>query len=158
MLSTYGYDSIHQTKDNIPVSYTINQQSPDPIYGLDPGKRPHSVWSIKRPELYINTMISNMGCNHKSNMYHKNSGKLNICADDLNNQYLMTLKWYQTIDTLLSSEMLAMKILIDNHTDINADTVKWMNHLAFSAKSKSGYKLTWNEFMNVPQKEGYWSA
>ena len=71
-------------------------------------------------------------------MYYNNSGKHNICVDELNRQYLMELKWYHTIENFFSADMLSIMSLIGNHTDLNSDTVKCMCPLAFSDK-----KLRW---------------
>ena len=68
----------------------------------------------------------------------------------------MVLKWYQTIDTLCSSEMRAMMSLTNNHNYLNADTVKWINPLAFTSKYNSNYNSTWDEDMDCPHKEVYW--
>ena len=64
-------------------------------------------------------MVVNLGCNHKSNMYHNDSGKLNHCANEINHQFLITLKCCQTIDTISSDDIHAMMIFIDEHTKIS---------------------------------------
>ena len=51
-----------------------------------------------------------------------------------------------------------MMILIEKHTDINADTVEWMHSLAFSAKANSDDNPMWDEAINGLYKKGYWSV
>ena len=65
-------------------------------------------------------------------MYHNHSGKYNICDDDINHQYIMALKWYQTIETLCYADMHAMISLIEKRADLDANTVNWMHPLDFS--------------------------
>ena len=48
-----------------------------------------------------------------------------------------------------------MIILINNHTNLNADTVYWIHPLDFTAKSNSDDNPTWGEAMNDPHKYGY---
>ena len=117
---------------------------------------PCSGQSINRPELYVTTLIANMGYNWKANVYHKHSGKLNICTNDFNHKYLMAFKWSQTVDTLRPTDMQAVPILIEKHTNIDTDTVEWIHHIDIVAKSNSDYNPTWDEAISGPHKEGYW--
>ena len=103
-------------------------------------------------------MVANMGYNWKESAYNNHSGKHNISSNDLNHKYMRALKWYHTTDILCYSDMRAMMILIEKHTNIDADTVEWMHHLAFSDKSNSDDNPMWDEARNVTHKEGYWLA
>ena len=70
----------------------------------------------------------------------------------------MELKWSHTIYTIRSDDIHAMMRLIKKHTDINADTVKWIHPLSDSAKSNPYDYPTWYIAMNGQHKEGYFLA
>ena len=104
-------DTISQTKDNMHLfNDPINKQLAYLINGLESVRRTHSGWRVKRPEIFVPTMIANMLYNRKPYAYRNHSRKHNICSNNLNHQYPMTLKRYQTIETLSSS---------DTHTTIS---------------------------------------
>ena len=70
----------------------------------------------------------------------------------------MLFNWYQNIEALCYSGMCAMMRLIDNHTNLNACTVKCMHLISFAAKSNSDDNPMWDEAMNFPHKQGCCSA
>ena len=111
-----------------------------------------SGWCINQSVIYVSTMIDNLGYNQNVNSYNKNSGTHNICDNDLNHQYLIVLKWSQTIETLCSDDMHSMMISIKKHVDLNADTVEWVHPLDFAAKTKLYDNPMWDEGMNGLQK------
>ena len=47
--------------------------------------------------------------------------------------------------------------LIENHTDIDVDTVEWIHPRAFDAKANSDDKPMLDEATNGSHKEGFWS-
>ena len=103
-------------------------------------------------------MVSNLGYNRKENSHHKHSGRHKIRANKLNHKYLIEFSWYQTIETICSTDTSAMKILTEKNTNIDTYKVEWMNPLAISTKDNSDDNPTWDESINGPHKEGYCSA
>ena len=91
-------------------------------------------------------------------MYHKNSRKRKISADELNHQYLMELNLSQTFFNIYFYDMRNMMSLIEKHINLDANTVKWIHILDFSSKDNSNANPNWDESMNVPHTEEYWWA
>jgi hypothetical protein len=51
-----------------------------------------------------------------------------------------------------------MTTLLEQHTDIDEDTIEWMHPLALAAKANAEDNPQWEEAMSGPYKEGYWKA
>ena len=69
MPNTPGSDYINETKDKISVSDPIDQQWSDPIDGYEPVALTNIGRHIKQPEIYVPTIISNLGYNQEKNEY-----------------------------------------------------------------------------------------
>jgi hypothetical protein len=58
--------------------------------------------------------------------------KQKICAGCLNDQFLSSLNWEQSISTLKSHDARAMMAILNQHTDATDNTIEWMHPLALA--------------------------
>ena len=104
----------------------------------------------------IEECLASTGVEVQPNAY-KNP-KWQIRATELNNQFLMALKWTEMVETLCSANLRAMMHLIEVEMDLDFNTVEAWHPLALAAKANSADNLTWDEAMNGPNRAGYWDA
>ena len=97
-----------------------------------------------------------MNPNQKSYHYLSRSRKCKLsCIQD---SFLMAMKWKYLTDLLHSSDL---KLYISNmqqHTDLDKNTVEWLHPTLFMIQANAQDNPTWDEAMNGPNQEGYWEA
>jgi len=81
-----------------------------------------------------------------------------VRAEVLNQQYLNALKWEATVTMLKSADLRAMMAVVQEHTDLDDETVEWLHPLAFAAKANAEDNPSWEEAMNGINRAGYWKA
>ena len=81
-----------------------------------------------------------------------------VRAGVLNEQYLHSLDWSQTVDALKGGSWKAMLSLMSLYTDKDG-YVDWFHPLALATKANSEDNPNWNQqAMNGPLKDGFWDA
>jgi Reverse transcriptase (RNA-dependent DNA polymerase) len=113
---------------------------------------------VKRPQRLIETMVAAFhgGSDQEPNAYR--NPKRKIRAEGLNQQFLMALQWNQLVETLQSADLRAMMNLLEQHTDLENNTVEWMHPMILAAKANAEDNPTWDQAMNGPDRSGYWEA
>ena len=76
----------------------------------------------------------------------------------LNQRFLSTLCWTETLDYLQSNEFARMWSLAINDMDMDNDTYEWLHPMILAAKANAEDNPSWEEAMNGPLAEGYWKA
>ena len=117
--------------------------------------RTRSGRQIKRPKRLIETFISEI--NRCGKFKPKPNSKM-IKSSDLNQQFLMALKWNQVVDMIKSKDLAAMMAWTENHTDPDNGTIEEWHPLALSSLANASDNPNWDEAMSGPDKAGYWEA
>ena len=72
----------------------------------------------------------------------------------LNQAYTNSLNWDRTVNVLRGGTLGAMWAELEQHTDQQSGTIKWMKPALFSG-ANSEDNPTWNEAMGGPTAKGY---
>ena len=81
-----------------------------------------------------------------------------VKSGDLNQQFLMALKWNQVVETIRSKDLAAMMTWMDQHMDPNDGTIEEWHPMALASLANASDNPTWDQAMNGPDKAGYWDA
>jgi len=136
----------------------MHAPEPEPEPEPETELRTRSGRRVNRLTRLIETMVAQ--CNKpprgEPNAYRNPKRKIN--AEALNKQFLMALQWNQVVETLKSADHRAMMSLMEQHTDLDSNTVEWMHPMALAAKANAEDNPTWDQAMNGPDQQGYWEA
>ena len=111
---------------------------------------------LKQPDRLTYKMAAFKEFEKQSNPYC--NPKRKVLSSQLNEQFLMGLKWNQAINAIKSNDLQSMMNLMSQHTDVDDGTVEWMHPMILAAQANSADNPTWNEAMSGPDKDGYWKA
>ena len=117
--------------------------------------RTRSGRQIKRPKRLIETFISEID---RSGKFKPKLNSKMIKSSDLNQQFLMALKWNQVVDMIKSKDLAAMMAWTENHTDPDNGTIEEWHPMALSSLANASDNPNWDEAMSGPDKAGYWEA
>jgi hypothetical protein len=81
-------------------------------------------------------MKASRGFKDNSYTYGKNR-KQKVKAGVLNDQYLMALKWNETVEFMKSADLQAMMTLIESHNDPEENTVEDWHPMAFAGTANA---------------------
>ena len=70
----------------------------------------------------------------------------------------MSMKWKCLTDSLHSSDLKLYITNMQQHTDLDRNTVEWLHPMMFMIQANAQDNPTWDEAMNGPNQEGYWEA
>ena len=76
----------------------------------------------------------------------------------LNDQYLHSLNWEQTIDMVQSGDLQSLLAQIELETDPDTGTVEALFPMALAAKANADNNPNWDQAMNGPYAKGYMKA
>jgi hypothetical protein len=76
----------------------------------------------------------------------------------LNQAYTNSLHWDRAVNRLRGGTLGAMWAKLEQHTDQEEGTIKWMHPALFLVKANSGDNPTWNKAMVGGPTKGYWQA
>jgi Reverse transcriptase (RNA-dependent DNA polymerase) len=79
-------------------------------------------------------------------------------AAQLNHQFLMALKWNDVADNLRNGQLQVMMNLVEQHTDLYNNMVKWMHPMVLAMQANASDNPTWDQAMNGPDAEDYMKA
>ena len=68
------------------------------------------------------------------------------------------MKWKCLTDSLHSSDLKLYITNMQQHTDLDQNTVEWLHPMMFMIQANAQDNPTWDEAMNGPNQEGYWQA
>jgi hypothetical protein len=159
-----AFDAPDAFDDNDPVDQAavpLPPADPDPAPMGNPAPEPTRTRSgreVHRPVQFIETMLSQRSPSSliSSNAYL--NPKHSVRASLYNSQFLMSLNWSQTVESLRSADLSAMMHVIDQHTDVDQNTIEWMHPMVLAAKANAEDNPSWEEAMNGPDREGYLEA
>ena len=126
-----------------------------------PVKQPlrQSTRVVKKPIRLIESMNFSLGfhgADQEANLYL--NPKRKVRSEWLNHQFLMAIKWDQTINSIQSSDCRNMLNLMQMNTTIDNNTVEWMHPGTLAAKANAADTPAWEQAMNGPDSKGYWEA
>ena len=78
--------------------------------------------------------------------------------EQLNAQFLQSLKWDTAIDAIKSADLRQMERVLLQHIDPYQGTVEEMHPLALMTKVDTVDNLNWEQVMNGPDSAGSWEA
>ena len=84
--------------------------------------------------------------------------KQRVKAGKLNDQFIQGIHWNNVIESLRNGDLLALYSWMDQQYDDEEDTNEEWHPMALFTQANSQDNPTWNEAMNGPDAEGYWSA
>ena len=106
-----------------------------------------STRTRRRPQYFIEGNIGSY-----KNPKHK------IKQSDLNQEFIMGLKWGAFTESLKSADLQIVMTLLGQHTYVDHNTIEQMNPMILGAQANAQDNPTWNQAMNGPYKEEYWKA
>ena len=75
----------------------------------------------------------------------------------VNDQFLASLNWAETVETLRSTEFSKLWSLTTDY-DFEHSTCEWLHPAILAAKANSEDNPSWEEAMNGPLSDGYWES
>ena len=84
--------------------------------------------------------------------------KQKVQREQLNAQFLQSLKWNTALDAIRSVDQRNMENILLQHTDPYDGTVEEIHPFALAAKADAADNPTWEQAMNGPDSAGYWEA
>ena len=84
--------------------------------------------------------------------------KRKVQREQLNAQFLQSLKWNTALDTIRSVDQRNMENILLQHTNPYDGTVEEMHPFALATKADAADNPTWEQAMNGPDSAGYWEA
>ena len=92
--------------------------------------------------------------------FHRGSShpKQKVQREQLNAQFLQSLKWNTAIDAIKSVDQRKMENILLQHMDPFDRTVEEMHPFVLATKADAADNPTWEQAMNGPDSAGYWEA
>ena len=142
-------NSSTSTDDNALARRRDHLSTPDPeTHGR--GKRHHKPnRNIFDERLWANTASFPRGSSYP---------KQKVLREQLNSQFLQSLRWDQAMDAIKSIDLRRMEHVLLQHTNPYTNTVEEMHPMALSTKANAADHPTWEQAMNGPEANGYWEA
>ena len=103
-------------------------------------------------------MIEGKLARHTSNNSTFKNPKHKVKQSDINDSFLMGIRWSRIVEQLQSNDLRAMVSILEENTDLDQEKIEWMHPLALAAQDNTEDNPTWFQAMNGPHKEEYWKA
>ena len=84
--------------------------------------------------------------------------KQKVQREQLNAQFLQSLKWNTALDAIRSVDQRNMENILLQHTDPYDGTVEEMHPFTLATKADAPDNPTWEQAMNRPDSAGYWEV
>ena len=142
------------TDDPEPDSPNTADNDHDDLFGLpDPEQYGHGKW-CKKPNrhLFDERLWTTYSCFQRGSSHPKQK----VLREQLNAQFLQSLKWNTAIDAIRSVDLHSMERILLQHTDPYHGTVEEMHPFALATKADAADNPSWEQAINGPDSAGYW--
>ena len=143
------------TEDDHENDPNVDNDSHDLFHLPDPDQYGRGKWRKKPNRHLFDERLWTTYSRFQRGSSHQ---KQKVQREQLNTQFLQSLKWNTAIDAIRSVDQHNMENILLQHTDPYDGTVEEMHPFALATKADAADNPTWKQAMNGPDSAGYWEA
>ena len=147
--------SPNATEDNNEGDPNEDNDSNDLFHPPDPDQYGRGKWR-KKPNRHL--FDKRLWTTYSQFQRGSSHPKQKVQREQLNAQFLQSLKWNAAIDAIRSVDQHNMENILLQNTDPYDGMVEEMHPFALATKADAADNPTWEQAMNGPDSAGYWEA